>query len=236
MVRSLCSRTEEKLTWSWQLWAFSWYWTDTEHNITTVRCTDVMRRKGRGLLGENRQISRIYEWDKGTDRRVFKKKRRTDMYHRVGGTVVTSKVCPSLKHEADAQEEKKRILIFVHVTSFPWYPGRAKTKPHSIQLKNSEPGFTAWCNSRACKNPYFPKQNQNRLILRCSCGAVVSAHDASDIYYVSTLGKGRLLLFNAETDTDRKEYPWWRSLWKDVPSTGRSDSSGREICTSGIPT
>jgi len=165
-----------------------------EHNITTGQVYQtVIEKERRGdYLGKTVQIiPHITNEIKERIRRVSKKSGADICIIEVGGTVGDIESMPFLEAVRQMHsEEKEEDIIFVHVTLVPLdTQGEQKTKPtqHSVKELKSL-GLQPDAIVARCKEPVLP-DTKSKIALFCDVPAcaVVSAHDASDIYYVPTL-------------------------------------------------
>ena len=165
-----------------------------EHNITTGQVYQtVIEKERRGdYLGKTVQIiPHVTNEIKERIRRVSKKSGADICIIEVGGTVGDIESMPFLEALRQMHsEEKEEDIIFVHVTLVPLdTQGEQKTKPtqHSVKELKSL-GLQPDAIVARCKEPILP-DTKSKIALFCDVPvrAVVSAHDASDIYYVPTL-------------------------------------------------
>ncbi len=162
-----------------------------EHNITTGQVYQtVIEKERRGdYLGKTVQIiPHITNEIKERIRKVSKKSGADICIIEVGGTVGDIESMPFLEGVRQMHsEEKEEDIIFVHVTLVPLdTQGEQKTKPtqHSVKELRSL-GLQPDAIVARCKEPVL-SDTKSKIALFCDVpsNAVVSAHDASDIYYV----------------------------------------------------
>lgn len=165
-----------------------------EHNITTGQVYQtVIEKERRGdYLGKTVQIiPHITNEIKERIRKVSKKSGADICIIEVGGTVGDIESMPFLEAVRQMHsEEKEEDIIFVHVTLVPLdTQGEQKTKPtqHSVKELRSL-GLQPDAIVARCKEPVLA-DTKSKIALFCDvpASAVVSAHDASDIYYVPAL-------------------------------------------------
>ena len=165
-----------------------------EHNITTGQVYQkVIEKERRGdYLGKTVQIiPHVTNEIKERIRKVSKKSGADICIIEVGGTVGDIESMPFLEAVRQMHsEEKEEDIVFVHVTLVPLdTQGEQKTKPtqHSVKELRSL-GLQPDAIVARCKEPVLP-DTKSKIALFCDvpASAVVSAHDASDIYYVPTL-------------------------------------------------
>jgi len=165
-----------------------------EHNITTgqVYLTVIEKERRGDYLGKTVQIiPHVTNEIKERIRRVAKKSGADICIIEVGGTVGDIESMPFLESMRQMHsEEKDENIAFVHVTLVPLdTQGEQKTKPtqHSVKELRSL-GLQPDAIVARCKEPVHP-DTKSKIALFCDVpvNAVVSAHDARDIYYVPTL-------------------------------------------------
>lgn len=165
-----------------------------EHNITTGQVyKTVIEKERRGdYLGKTVQIiPHITNEIKERIRKVSKKSGAEICIIEVGGTVGDIESMPFLESVRQMHsEEKEEDIVFVHVTLVPLdTQGEQKTKPtqHSVKELRSL-GLQPDAIVARCKEA-VTMDTKSKIALFCDvpAGAVVSAHDASDIYYVPSL-------------------------------------------------
>ncbi len=165
-----------------------------ENNITTGQVYQtVIEKERRGdYLGKTVQIiPHITNEIKERIRKVSKKSGADICIIEIGGTVGDIESMPFLEAVRQMHsEEKEEDIIFVHVTLVPLdTQGEQKTKPtqHSVKELRSL-GLQPDAIVARCKEPVL-SDTKSKIALFCDvpASAVVSAHDASDIYYVPGL-------------------------------------------------
>jgi CTP synthase len=165
-----------------------------EHNITTGQVYQtVIERERRGdYLGKTVQIiPHITNEIKERIRRVAKKSSAEICIIEIGGTVGDIESMPFLEAVRQIHsEENEENIVFVHVTLVPLdTQGEQKTKPtqHSVRELRSL-GLQPDAIVARCKEPLL-SDTRSKIALFCDVpvDAVISAHDAIDIYYVPTL-------------------------------------------------
>lgn len=165
-----------------------------EHNITTGQVYQtVIEKERRGdYLGKTVQIiPHITNEIKERIRKVAKKSNADICIIEVGGTVGDIESMPFLESMRQMHsEENREDIAFVHVTLVPLdTQGEQKTKPtqHSVRELRSL-GLQPDVIVARCKEPLL-SDTKSKIALFCDVpvNAVISAHDASDIYYVPTL-------------------------------------------------
>jgi len=202
-----------------------------EHNITTGQVYQtVIEKERRGdYLGKTVQIiPHITNEIKERIRRVSKKSGADICIIEVGGTVGDIESMPFLEAVRQMHsEEKEEDIIFVHVTLVPLdTQGEQKTKPtqHSVKELKSL-GLQPDAIVARCKEPVLP-DTKSKIALFCDVPveAVVSAHDASDIYYVPTLmekeGLSDYLMLKLKL-TEKELSHEWDLLMKKMASIDR---------------
>jgi CTP synthase len=202
-----------------------------EHNITTGQVYQtVIEKERRGdYLGKTVQIiPHITNEIKERVRRVSKKSGAEICIIEVGGTVGDIESMPFLEAVRQMHsEEKEEDIIFVHVTLVPLdTQGEQKTKPtqHSVKELKSL-GLQPDAIVARCKEPVLP-DTKSKIALFCDVPAVavVSAHDASDIYYVPTLMEKEGLsdyLMQKLKLTEKEISHEWEILMKKMASIDR---------------
>ncbi len=168
---------------------------DTEltrsHNLTTGKIYEaVISKERRGeYLGKTVQIiPHITNEIKERIRRVAAKSGADVCLIEVGGTVGDIESMPFLEAVRQMyREEPKGDLAFVHVTLVPMdAQGDQKTKPTQHSVKElRELGLKPNIIVTRCKEPLL-KSTISKISLFCDVSeeAVISAHDAGDIYEV----------------------------------------------------
>ena len=165
-----------------------------EHNITTGQVYQtVIEKERRGdYLGKTVQIiPHVTNEIKERIRKVSKKSGADICIIEVGGTVGDIESMPFLESMRQMHsEEKEEDIAFVHVTLVPLdTQGEQKTKPtqHSVKELRSL-GLQPDAIVARCKEPVL-EDTKSKIALFCDvpASAVVSAHDARDIYYVPSL-------------------------------------------------
>ncbi|NJD78325.1 MAG: CTP synthase (glutamine hydrolyzing) [Candidatus Methanoperedens sp.] len=165
-----------------------------EHNITTGQVYQtVIEKERRGdYLGKTVQIiPHITNEIKERTRKVAKRSGADICIIEVGGTVGDIESMPFLEAVRQMHsEESKEDIVFIHVTLVPLdAQGEQKTKPtqHSVKELRSL-GLQPDVIVARCKEPLH-EDTKSKIALFCDvpASAVVSAHDASDIYYVPTM-------------------------------------------------
>jgi len=162
-----------------------------EHNITTgqVYLTVIEKERRGDYLGKTVQIiPHITNEIKERIRKVAKKSGADICIIEVGGTVGDIESMPFLEAVRQMHsEEHEEDIVFVHVTLVPLdTQGEQKTKPtqHSVRELRSL-GLQPDAIVARCKEPLLAG-TKSKIALFCDvpANAVVSAHDAKDIYYV----------------------------------------------------
>ncbi len=165
-----------------------------EHNITTGQVYQtVIEKERRGdYLGKTVQIiPHITNEIKERIRKVAKKSGADICIIEIGGTVGDIESMPFLEAVRQMHsEENREDIAFVHVTLVPLdTQGEQKTKPtqHSVRELRSL-GLQPDAIVARCKEPLL-SDTKSKIALFCDVpvGAVVSAHDAKDIYYVPSM-------------------------------------------------
>jgi len=165
-----------------------------EHNITTGKVYQaVIEKERRGdYLGKTVQIiPHITNEIKECIRRVAEKSGADICIIEVGGTVGDIESMPFLEAMRQMhREEREEDIVLVHVTLVPLdAQGEQKTKPtqHSVKELRSL-GLQPNAIVARCKQPLLP-DTKSKIALFCDVPtyAVISAHDAEDIYYVPSL-------------------------------------------------
>ncbi len=165
-----------------------------EHNITTGQVYQtVIEKERRGdYLGKTVQIiPHITNEIKERTRKVAKRSGADICIIEVGGTVGDIESMPFLEAVRQMHsEESTEDIVFIHVTLVPLdTQGEQKTKPtqHSVKELRSL-GLQPDVIVARCKEPLH-EDTKSKIALFCDvpASAVVSAHDASDIYYVPTM-------------------------------------------------
>jgi CTP synthase len=165
-----------------------------EHNITTGQVYQtVIEKERRGdYLGKTVQIiPHITNEIKERIRKVSKKSGADICIIEIGGTVGDIESMPFLEAVRQMHsEEHEENIAFVHVTLVPLdTQGEQKTKPtqHSVKELRSL-GLQPDAIVVRCKEP-VTEDTKSKIALFCDVpsSAVISAHDAKDIYYVPGL-------------------------------------------------
>ncbi|MBP1908879.1 glutamine hydrolyzing CTP synthase [Methanolobus bombayensis] len=162
-----------------------------EHNLTTGKVYEsVISKERRGeYLGKTVQIiPHITNEIKERIRRVAAKSGADVCLIEVGGTVGDIESMPFLEAVRQMyREEPKENLAFVHVTLVPMDPqGDQKTKPTQHSVKElRELGLKPNIIVTRCPEPLL-EGTISKISLFCDVSeeAVISAHDADDIYEV----------------------------------------------------
>ncbi|TGC10729.1 glutamine hydrolyzing CTP synthase [Methanolobus halotolerans] len=162
-----------------------------EHNLTTGKVyQSVIAKERRGeYLGKTVQIiPHITNEIKGRIRKVAAKSGADICLIEVGGTVGDIESMPFLEAVRQMhREEPKKDIVFVHVTLVPLdSQGDQKTKPTQHSVKDlRELGLTPNVIVTRCKEPLI-EHTISKIALFCDVPeeAVISAHDANDIYEV----------------------------------------------------
>ncbi|WP_406671227.1 CTP synthase (glutamine hydrolyzing) [Methanolobus sp. ZRKC4] len=162
-----------------------------EHNLTTGKVyQSVISKERRGeYLGKTVQIiPHITNEIKRRIKKVAAKSGADICLVEVGGTVGDIESMPFLEAVRQMhREEPKGDLAFVHVTLVPLDPqGDQKTKPTQHSVKElRELGLTPNVIVTRCKEPLLDS-TISKIALFCDVPeeAVISAHDANDIYEV----------------------------------------------------
>ncbi len=165
-----------------------------EHNITTGQVYQaVIEKERRGdYLGKTVQIiPHITNEIKERIRKVAKKSGADICIIEIGGTVGDIESMPFLESVRQMHsEEHEEDVVFVHVTLVPMdTQGEQKTKPtqHSVRELRSL-GLQPDAIVARCREPLL-SDTKSKIALFCDVpvNAVVSAHDAKDIYYVPSM-------------------------------------------------
>ncbi len=165
-----------------------------EHNITTGQVYQAVIEKERqgDYLGKTVQIiPHITNEIKERIRKVAKKSGADICIIEIGGTVGDIESMPFLEAMRQMHsEEHEEDVAFVHVTLVPMdTQGEQKTKPtqHSVRELRSL-GLQPDAIVARCKEPLL-SDTKSKIALFCDVpvNAVVSAHDAKDIYYVPSM-------------------------------------------------
>jgi len=166
----------------------------SEHNLTTGKVyKTVIEKERRGdYLGNTVQIiPHVTNEIKEKIREVAKKSGADICLVEIGGTVGDIESMPFLEAVRQMHgEEREGDILFVHVTLVPLDKmGEQKTKPtqHSVKALR-ELGLSPDAIVARCKDPLSPKAKE-KISLFCDVPkeAVISAHDAEDIYMVPLL-------------------------------------------------
>ncbi len=203
----------------------------SEHNITTGKVYQtVIEKERRGdYLGKTVQIiPHITNEIKERIKRVGRKSGADICIIEVGGTVGDIESMPFLESMRQMHsEEKEEDVVFVHVTLVPLdAQGEQKTKPtqHSVKELRSL-GLQPDVIVARCKEPLHAA-TKSKIALFCDVlqEAVISAHDASDIYYVPTLmeqeGLSDHLLTKLKLSPNENSHEW-DELMKKMASIDR---------------
>ncbi len=202
-----------------------------EHNITTGQVYQtVIEKERRGdYLGKTVQIiPHITNEIKERIRKVAKKSGADICIIEIGGTVGDIESMPFLEAVRQMHsEEKHENIAFVHVTLVPLdTQGEQKTKPtqHSVRELRSL-GLQPDAIVARCKEPLLA-DTKSKIALFCDVpsNAVISAHDAKDIYYVPTLMEQEGLsdyLMQKLRLTPREDSKEWELLMKKMASLDR---------------
>ncbi|MCE8425801.1 MAG: CTP synthase (glutamine hydrolyzing) [Candidatus Methanoperedens sp.] len=202
-----------------------------EHNITTGKVYQtVIEKERRGdYLGKTVQIiPHITNEIKERIRKVSKKSGADICIIEVGGTVGDIESMPFLEAVRQMHsEEHEEDIVFVHVTLVPLdTQGEQKTKPtqHSVKELRSL-GLQPDAIVARCKEPVL-SDTKSKIALFCDvpAKAVVSAHDAKDIYYVPSLMEQEGLsdyLMDKLKLTPKEESHEWDELMKKMASIDR---------------
>ncbi|MCZ7358581.1 MAG: CTP synthase (glutamine hydrolyzing) [Candidatus Methanoperedens sp.] len=165
-----------------------------DHNITTGKVYQtVIEKERRGdYLGKTVQIiPHITNEIKERIRRVAKRSLADICIIEVGGTVGDIESMPFLEAMRQMHsEEKEEDIAFVHVTLVPLdTQGEQKTKPtqHSVKELRSL-GLQPDAIVARCREPLH-QDTKSKIALFCDVPvkAVISAHDAKDIYCVPSM-------------------------------------------------
>ncbi len=205
-----------------------------EHNITTGQVyLAVIEKERRGdYLGKTVQIiPHVTNEIKERIRKVARKSGADICIIEVGGTVGDIESMPFLEAVRQMHsEENKEDIAFIHVTLVPLdTQGEQKTKPtqHSVRELRSL-GLQPDAVVARCKEPLL-QDTKSKIALFCDvpANAVISAHDASDIYYVPTLMEQEGLsdyLMQKLKLTPREATHEWDELMKKMASIDREIS------------
>ena len=165
-----------------------------ENNITTGQVYQtVIEKERRGdYLGKTVQIiPHITNEIKERIRKVAKKSSADICIIEIGGTVGDIESMPFLEAVRQMHsDETREDIVLVHVTLVPLdTQGEQKTKPtqHSVRELRSL-GLQPDAIVARCKEPLL-SDTKSKIALFCDVpvNAVVSAHDAKDIYYVPSM-------------------------------------------------
>ncbi len=209
-----------------------------DHNITTGKVyLSVIEKERRGdYLGKTVQIiPHITNEIKERIRRVAKKSGADICIIEVGGTVGDIESMPFLESMRQMHsEEKEEDIAFVHVTLVPLdTQGEQKTKPtqHSVKELRSL-GLQPDAIVVRCKEPLLA-DTKSKVALFCDVpvSAVISAHDAQDIYNVPTLmeqeGLSDYLMQKLKLTPKEASHEWDELM-------GKMASINREICVAVV--
>lgn len=190
-----------------------------DHNLTTGKIyqTVILKERRGDYLGKTVQIiPHITNEIKERIRRVAAKSGADVCLIEVGGTVGDIESMPFLEAVRQMhREEKTEDLLFVHVTLVPIdTQGEQKTKPSQHSVKDlRELGLTPDVIVARCKNP-LNENTISKLALFCDVSeeAVISAHDASDIYelplYMDKEGLTRYLIKRLKLSPLKNDTTW----------------------------
>lgn len=202
-----------------------------DHNITTGQVYQtVIEKERRGdYLGKTVQIiPHVTNEIKERIRKVARKSGADICIIEVGGTVGDIESMPFLEAVRQMhREEKEEDIVFVHVTLVPLdTQGEQKTKPtqHSVKELRSL-GLQPNAIVARCKEPLL-SDTRSKIALFCDVptSAVISAHDARDIYYVPTLMEKEGLsdyLIQKLKLTPKETSQEWDELMKKMASIDR---------------
>ncbi len=161
-----------------------------EHNLTTGKIyQSVISRERRGdYLGKTVQIiPHITNEIKDQIRRIAAKSAADICMIEVGGTVGDIESMPFLEAVRQMHREEEDNITFIHVTLVPLdVQGDQKTKPTQHSVKElRQLGLYPDVIVARCKEPLL-EGARSKISLFCDVPteAVVSAHDANDIYEV----------------------------------------------------
>jgi CTP synthase len=162
-----------------------------DHNITTGKVYQaVINKERRGdYLGKTVQIiPHITNEIKERIRKVAKNSKADICLIEIGGTVGDIESMPFLEAVRQLHnEEAKEDVLFIHVTLVPMdAQGEQKTKPTQHSVKElRELGLHPDLIVTRCKQPVLGNTKE-KIALFCDVPpkAVISAHDAKDIYMV----------------------------------------------------
>jgi CTP synthase len=194
-----------------------------EHNLTTGKVYEsVISKERRGeYLGKTVQIiPHITNEIKDRIRRVAAKSGADICLIEVGGTVGDIESMPFLEAVRQMhREEPKENLAFVHVTLVPMDPqGDQKTKPTQHSVKElRELGLKPNIIVTRCHEPLL-EGTISKISLFCDVSeeAVISAHDANDIYEVPLMlekdGLTDFLMKHLELSSAESDDSWARMV------------------------
>ncbi|QLC50518.1 CTP synthase (glutamine hydrolyzing) [Methanolobus zinderi] len=190
-----------------------------DHNLTTGKVYEsVIAKERRGeYLGKTVQIiPHITNEIKERIRRVAAKSGADICLIEVGGTVGDIESMPFLEAVRQMhREDPKGDIAFVHVTLVPLDPqGDQKTKPTQHSVKElRELGLTPNVIVTRCKEPLL-ESTSSKIALFCDVPeeAVISAHDAADIYEVPLMmekeGLTSYLMKLMDLSSDTIDHSW----------------------------
>ncbi|WP_321428980.1 glutamine hydrolyzing CTP synthase [uncultured Methanolobus sp.] len=194
-----------------------------EHNLTTGKVYEsVISKERRGeYLGKTVQIiPHITNEIKDRIRRVAAKSGADVCLIEVGGTVGDIESMPFLEAVRQMyREEPKENIAFVHVTLVPMDPqGDQKTKPTQHSVKElRELGLKPNIIVTRCLEPLL-EGTISKISLFCDVSeeAVISAHDADDIYEVPLMleeeGLSSFLMKHLELSSTGSEDDSWAKM------------------------
>lgn len=194
-----------------------------EHNLTTGKVYEaVISKERRGeYLGKTVQIiPHITNEIKDRIRRVAAKSGADICLIEVGGTVGDIESMPFLEAVRQMhREESKQDIAFVHVTLVPLDPqGDQKTKPTQHSVKElRELGLKPNIIVTRCEEP-LNEGTVSKISLFCDVSeeAVISAHDAEDIYDVPLMleeeGLTSFLMKHLELNSSQTDDSWARMV------------------------
>ncbi|WP_407282663.1 CTP synthase (glutamine hydrolyzing) [Methanolobus sp. WCC1] len=194
-----------------------------EHNLTTGKVYEsVISKERRGeYLGKTVQIiPHITNEIKERIRRVAAKSGADVCMIEVGGTVGDIESMPFLEAVRQMyREEPKENLAFVHVTLVPMDPqGDQKTKPTQHSVKElRELGLKPNIIVTRCPEP-LNEGTISKISLFCDVSeeAVISAHDANDIYEVPLMleqeGLTSFLMKHLKLNSTSSEDKSWENM------------------------
>ncbi|RQD80878.1 CTP synthase (glutamine hydrolyzing), partial [Methanosalsum natronophilum] len=190
-----------------------------EHNITTGQVYQSVISKERlgEYLGKTVQIiPHITNEIKERIRRVAEKSGADICLIEIGGTVGDIESMPFLEAVRQMhREEEQKDIAFVHVTLVPSdSQGDQKTKPTQHSVKElRQLGLTPDIIVSRCKEPLL-EATRSKIALFCDVkeDAVISAHDAEDIYevplYIEEEGLTRYMIDMLELVEKSEDRSW----------------------------